>query len=109
MLQKKEMVVILLAGMCCLGTAFCEEQAQKAPDPYENTSVLVEAFVVRVSNAALAEAGVNPIGQSPEGISILKIPLVSERPGKSQGCFRHQIGGSSKQGSRVFQCEEVLC
>ncbi|MHC5138464.1 MAG: hypothetical protein ACYSOF_01010 [Planctomycetota bacterium] len=47
--------------------------APKQADPYENTSVLVEAFVVRVSTEALAEAGVNPIGQSPEGVSILKI------------------------------------
>ncbi|MHC4855364.1 MAG: hypothetical protein ACYS72_03055, partial [Planctomycetota bacterium] len=45
----------------------------KEANPYENTSVLIEAFVVRVSTAALAELGVNPIGQAPEGISILKI------------------------------------
>jgi hypothetical protein len=49
------------------------EAGETQADPYENISVLVEAFLVRVSTEALAEVGVNPIGQSPEGISVLKI------------------------------------
>ncbi len=73
MLQKKKTIVIVLAGMCCLGTAFCADKAEKQPDSFINTSVLVEAFMVRVSTEALTELGVNPIGQAPEGISILKI------------------------------------
>lgn len=84
MLRKKEMITILLIGVCCLGTAFCEGKVEKQPDPFENTSVLVEAFMVRVSTEALVEAGVNPIGQSPEGISIAKILSCLEDPEKAE-------------------------
>ena len=83
MLRKKELIIILLVGMCCLGTAFCADKAEKQPDPFENTSVLVEAFMVRVSTEALAEVGINPIGQAPEGISILKILACLEDPEKA--------------------------
>ena len=60
MLQKKEAIIVLLVGFFCVGTAFCNNQAEKQPEPYENTSVLVEAFVVRVSTEALTEMEVNP-------------------------------------------------
>jgi len=89
MLRKKVMVVILLVGFLGLSITWGADdrvqrvrdrsqvqaisQEQQAPNPYEDTSILAEAFVVRISNEALAEAGINPIGQTPEGISILKV------------------------------------
>lgn len=95
MLQKRNIVVVLLLAICCFSIVWAEEQktrtvttrdpktrrtvtkqvpvTTKTVDPHENTSVLVEAFLVRVSIEALTQVGVNPIGQSPEGISILKI------------------------------------
>jgi hypothetical protein len=95
MFRKNEITIIILIGIFCFSTVWAEEQktrrvtlrdpktgktvtkqmpvAPKESDPYENTSVLVEAFMVRVSTEALAEVGVKSIGQSPEGISILKI------------------------------------
>lgn len=65
--------VTLLSASICLSAAVCRAAEAQQDDPYKNTSVLVEAFVVEVQNAALAEAGVNPLGQAPEGITPLKI------------------------------------
>lgn len=95
MLRKKELIIILITGILCVSCAWAEEQkvrtvrmrdpktgkvvTKQVPvtpqegDTYKNTSVLVEAFMVHVSADALVEAGVSPIGQSPEGVSILKI------------------------------------
>lgn len=93
MFQKKHLSIVIFVVLC-IACVRAEEQKLKtvrtripktgeivtkqvpvAPkaDPYENTSVLVEAFVVEIPAQALAEAGVNPIGQAPEGVSILKI------------------------------------
>lgn len=96
MLRKKEMATILLLGMCFLGTAFCENQDQQTPDPYEDTSVLVEAFVVRISNEAIAEADVNPIGQAPEGVSILKILW----------CLKDEEKAQVISGAKVMACHK---
>ena len=101
MLRKKEMIVIVLVGMCCLGTAFCEAKTEKQPDPFENTSVLVEVFMVRVSTEALAEAGVNPIGQSPEGISILKILACLEDPEKAEVVSGAKVTASQNDKSQI--------
>lgn len=95
MLRKKDIFVVLLLIVVCSAMVWAETAEPRtrtvttrdpktgrtvskqvpvvSANPYENASVLVEAFVVRVSMEALAEAGVNPIGQSPESISILKI------------------------------------
>lgn len=97
MLRNKEIIVSLLFVVFCFSTVWAEEAKEtrtvrtrnpktgkmvtkqvpvtvpKEADSFENTSVLVEAFMVEVSNDALAEVGVNPIGQAPDGISILKI------------------------------------
>ncbi len=101
MLRKKEMIVILLVGMCCLGTAFCADKVEKQPDPFINTSVLVEAFMVRVSTKALAEAGVNPIGQAPESISILKILSCLEDPEKAEVVSGAKVTCAHNDKSRV--------
>jgi hypothetical protein len=69
MFMKKCILIALLAGV--LGSVCLADE--KTPDPFADTSVLVEAFMVRISTDALAEVGVSSIGQSPEGISILKI------------------------------------
>jgi len=66
--------VTLVSAVLCLSPVICHAaQAEQQDNPYENTSIFVEAFVVDVQNSALAEAGVNPIGQSPEGVTPLKI------------------------------------
>ena len=105
MLQKKGMFLVLLLTLFCSSITWAEAEmrtvttrdpktgkaitkqvpvAPKEANPYENTSVLVEAFVVRVSTAAVAELGVNPIGQAPEGISILKILACLTDPEKGR-------------------------
>jgi hypothetical protein len=73
----------------------------KKSDPYENTSILVEAFMVRVSTDALAEAGVNPIGQSPEGISILKILSCLDNPDNAEVISGSKVTAGHKHEAQV--------
>ncbi len=66
--------VLFLAGHLVRPTA--EAQAKKAEqveDPYKNSTVLVEAFVVEVKLSALYDLGVSPIGQKPNSVSIENI------------------------------------
>ncbi|MBC8469415.1 MAG: hypothetical protein H8D56_08075 [Planctomycetes bacterium] len=49
------------------------DQARKAElidDPYKNSTILVEAFVVEVRLSALYDLGVSPIGEKPNSVSI---------------------------------------
>jgi hypothetical protein len=124
MLRKKEVLVVLLLAIFCLSTAWAEEAAKtrtittrnpktgelithqvpvvpKEADPYEDTSVLVEAFMVRVSTDALAELGVNPIGQSPEGISILKIIACLDDPEKGEVVTGAKVTATHNDRSQV--------
>lgn len=79
----------------------------KEADPYDNTSVLLEAFVVRVSTAALAEVGVNPVGQAPEGISILKILACLSDPEKAQVISGAKVTGGHNQRSKVSSNDTI--
>lgn len=76
-------IVILICVMSCvlfsaghLVGPTAEAQAKKAEqveDPYKNSTVLVEAFVVEVKLSALYDLGVSPIGQKPNSVSIENI------------------------------------
>lgn len=117
MLRKKELFVVLLVGALCFSVFGDEtkfrtitrrdpqtgktERVQvpitdKEVDPYENTSVLVEAFMVRVSTEALAEVGVNSIGQAPESISILKILSCLDDPEKAEVISGAKVAARNK-------------
>ena|GEM_PF-744398 len=76
--------VVILAGLAFCALFFAghsagptaeaqAKSAEKAPNPYEASSVLVEAFVVEVRLAALYELGVSPIGQNPHAASVQDI------------------------------------
>ncbi len=57
-----------------------EDAAKEVPpDPYADSYVFVEAFVVQVSTEGLKSVGVDPIGQSPNGISIAKLTACLEK------------------------------
>lgn len=73
MFRTKGLIVVLLVCVFCVGAGFCNDQGETKPDPLAKKSILVEAFVVRVSLDALADSGVSSIGQSPEGVSILNV------------------------------------
>lgn len=49
------------------------------PDPYADCYVFVEAFVVQVSTEGLKSVGVDPIGQSPDEVSISKLTKCLEK------------------------------
>jgi len=88
--------------------------APKEVDPHENTSVLVEAFMVRVSTEALVETGVNPIGQAPEGISILKIlaclddPDTAEVISGSKLSVRHSSQAEMSNNETFYLKREIV-
>lgn len=48
-------------------------QSSQAEDPYKDSRVLVEAFVVEVKLSALYDLGVSPIGQKPNSVSVENI------------------------------------
>jgi hypothetical protein len=50
-----------------------QAQAQQTPDPYANSRVLVEAFVVKVDLPALYEMGVSPLGEKPREVTVQQI------------------------------------
>ena len=105
MLKTKNVIIVLLVGAFCLGTAYCGDVAvrevAKKVDPYANTSILIEAFVVTVPMEALAEAGVHEIGQSPDGVSILKILwcLREAEMGEVVSGAKLMVGNSSRSES----------
>lgn len=47
--------------------------AENTAIPAANSTILVEAFVVKVDLPALAEAGVSPIGEAPHAVSVKNI------------------------------------
>jgi len=48
-------------------------QKAEAEDPYKDSRVLVEAFVVEVKLSALYDLGVSPVGQKPNSVSVENI------------------------------------
>jgi len=120
MLRKKEILIVLFIGAMCFSALGAETRtittrnpktgetiskqvpvAPKEADPFEDTSVLVEAFVVRVSTEALAEVGVNPIGQAPEGISILKILACLNDPDEAEVISGAKVTAVQNKQARI--------
>lgn len=75
-------LIILLAGVSLLAArersaqtrgSRRAEAATEAVDPYENRTVMVEAFVVQVDLAALYGMAVNPLGQAPHSVSVANL------------------------------------
>lgn len=100
--------VTLVSAAICLSPVICAAADDVQPDPYENTSILVEAFVVEVQNAALAEAGVNPLGQAPDNVTPVKILWCLKDDDKAQVLSgakltaRHRNEASTECGDTVY-------
>jgi len=62
----------LLVGVCDAETAKTATE-KEVKNPYENSRILIEAFVVEVKLDALYKAGVGPVGQRPNSVSMEKI------------------------------------
>ncbi|MDH4203660.1 MAG: hypothetical protein OEV87_12320 [Phycisphaerae bacterium] len=128
MLRKKNISFVLLLAVFCCSIVWAEPEmrtittrdpktgetithqvpvAPKEADPYDNTSVLVEAFVVRVSTEALAELDVNSIGQSPEGISILKILACLDDPEKGKVVSGTKLAARNGKHASLNNTERV--
>jgi len=102
--------VLFLAGHLVGPTA--EAQAKKAEqveDPYKNSTVLVEAFVVEVKLSALYDLGVSPIGQKPNSVSIeniLKCLRDKESAQVSTGAkvvIQHKQSGSAESKETIYK------
>jgi hypothetical protein len=57
-----------------------EQHAEPAKDKYEDSRILVEAFLVEVNLEALYASGVNPIGQEPNSVSVENIQQCLKNP-----------------------------
>lgn len=104
MMAARKMVIVLLIGMVCVSAGF-GEVAGKQADPFVNTSVLVEAFIVRVSTEALAEMGVSPIGQAPDGVK--KIIEAMAEPDGAEMVAATKVLVCNKHESRVQNSNRV--
>jgi len=110
MFIKRRLLVVGLVLMCVCGVAFCGGKNEGKDDPFKDTSVLVEAFVVRVSTEGLVKAGVNPISNAPGGISILNILWCLSEPGfaevrsgvKAMACH-HEESQTSNSGTEYLK------
>lgn len=66
--------IVFFVGSPVISIAETRQQAEEKPkNPYENSKVLVEAFVVKVKLSALYDLGVSPIGQKPKSVTIENI------------------------------------
>jgi hypothetical protein len=75
-------LIVLLAGVSMLAAGNRSarppspgrpNQSPPAADPYENRTVLVEAFVVQVDLSVLYGMDVNPLGQAPHSVSVANL------------------------------------
>jgi len=94
---------VVLCGLLIVGTctapmvrAKCGEQAgeqhaEEVTDKYEDSRILVEAFLVEVKLEALYASGANPIGQEPNSVSIKRI----------QQCLKNRDNGKVTTGAKV--------
>lgn len=89
---------LLLVGICTapMVRAQCggqggEQDAEQVKDKYEDSRILVEAFVVEVKLEALYASGVNPIGQKPNSVSIENI----------QQCLKDRDSSKVTTGAKV--------
>lgn len=106
--------VLFLAGHLVGPTA--EAQAKKAEqveDPYKNSTVLVEAFVVEVKLSALYDLGVSPIGQKPNSVSIeniLKCLQYEDSAGVSTGAkvvLQQKQSASAESKETIYRGHEA--
>ena len=83
------------------------------PDPFADSYVFVEAFVVQVSTEGLKSVGVDPIGQSPDGISISKLTKCLEKDKTAKVITGFKVSAknnseaASKEDSTIF-IKEVI-
>ena len=77
-LQKGIIVFLCVVGLCVLAVGQGRQPArvnqsdesQKIVDPFINSTILLEAFVVEVNLHQLYEMGVCPLGSSPNSVSV---------------------------------------
>jgi hypothetical protein len=97
-----------LAGVCAGPMAGAVEQgreqsAEQVKEQYQDSRILVEAFVVEVKLEALYKAGVSPIGKKPNAISIdhilhcLRDPDSAQVTSGAKVAVRHNEEGSIQQ------------
>lgn len=111
-------ILIIVCVICCaiIAAGTLTEPAVKAQakktelieDPYKDSTILVEAFVVEIRLSALYDLGVSPIGEKPNSVSIENILrcLQDEDNAKiSSGAkvaIRQRERGNSESEQRIY-------
>ena len=67
------------------------KKAELIEDPYQDSTILVEAFVVEVRLSALYDLGVSPIGEKPNSVSI----------GNILKCLQNKDNARIRSGAKV--------
>jgi hypothetical protein len=120
----RNIVVLAVVAFCALfltghplgPTAEAQpEQAQPVEDPYEDATVLVEAFVVEVKLSALYDLGVSPIGEKPNSVSVEDVLKCLKDKDNAQvtagakvNTAQRQEGQTKSTQIRRFEREQVV-
>ncbi|MBN2130157.1 MAG: hypothetical protein JW741_11705 [Sedimentisphaerales bacterium] len=113
--SKAAIVAILLLGgafIWAAGAGTPRSRRAAAPDqqadPYEGTTVLVEAFVVEVDLAALYEMDVNPLGREPHCASVEDILGCLRSPAKARVLLGAKAVGIHETGKNQTRQTETV-
>jgi len=113
--SKVAIVAILLLGgafMWVAGAGTARPRLPGAPDqqadPYEGTTVLVEAFVVEVDLAELYEMDVNPLGKEPHCASVEDILGCLRSPAKARVLLGAKAVGIHETGKNQTRQTETV-
>jgi len=74
---------------------------KEVKNPYENSRVLIEAFVVEVKLDALYKAGVGPVGQRPNSVSMEKILKCLRDEDKAKVTAGAKIAVKNRENGRM--------
>ncbi|MHC4211841.1 MAG: hypothetical protein ACYSWP_00575 [Planctomycetota bacterium] len=80
-----------------------EQSEEQMQDQYQDSRILVEAFVVQVKLEALYKAGVSPVGSKPNAISIDNILHCLKDPGSAQVTSGAKVAVRHKQEGSIRQ------
>ena len=84
------------------------KKSELTEDPYKDSTILIEAFVVEVRLSALYDLGVSPIGEKPNSVSIDNILLCLQNEGNAKICSgakvatRQREQGETEAEQRIY-------
>jgi hypothetical protein len=100
--------VLLLGGASATPPAEQGEAKVQEKNPYENSRILVEAFVVEVKLDALYKSGVSPIGQKPHSASIKNILTCLKNKDEAKVTAGAKVAVKNKEEGQTVHNETII-